>query len=131
MAKTNNLMNILGNGTKFKGKIKVAGSLRIDGEFDGEMTISETLIVGKTGKIKGEVKTKNTVIGGKVSGKLVSDEKVELQAGAKFDGDLICKKLVIEEGVTFDGNCRMSETNPIEREHKVVQQVKERREEKK
>lgn len=110
MAKPESMMNILGNGTKFKGNLKVNGSLRIDGEFEGDMTISESLIVGKSGKLKGTVKTKNSIIGGSISGNLTTNEKVELQTGAKFDGDLACKKLIIEEGVIFDGNCKMTDS---------------------
>jgi len=116
MQKSDTMMNILGNGTRFKGNLKVAGSLRIDGDFDGEMTVSETLIVGKAGKLKGTIKAKNSIIGGIINGNLSTKEKVELQVGAKFDGDLICKKLIIEEGVLFDGNCQMSEIKPMEKE---------------
>jgi cytoskeletal protein CcmA (bactofilin family) len=109
MQKGDTMMNILGSGTKFKGNLKVGGSLRIDGEFDGDMTISETLIVGKAGRLKGSIKAKNSIIGGSINGNLSTAEKVELQSGAHFDGDLICKKLIIEEGVIFDGNCKMTE----------------------
>lgn len=119
MAKNENLMNILGNGTKFKGKMNISGSLRIDGEFDGNLSISETLIVGKSGFIKGEIKSKNSVVGGKISGNLSSLEKVELQAGAIFDGELACKKLIIEEGVLFDGSCRMSEVKGASKQEKA------------
>lgn len=110
MQKSNAVMNILGNGTRFKGNINVRGSLRVDGEFDGEMKVTDTLIVGKSGKIKGKIRVKNCVVGGSIEGILESEERVELQANAKFDGDLICKKLMIEEGVIFDGNCSMSKS---------------------
>ena len=116
MQKKDTMMNIFGDGTKFKGNLRVAGSLRIDGEFEGQMTVSETLIVGKTGKIKGEIKSKNSIIGGAINGNLKTGEKVELQVGAKFEGDLSCKKLIVEEGVTFDGNCKMSETKSMEKD---------------
>jgi cytoskeletal protein CcmA (bactofilin family) len=109
MQKGDTMMNILGNGTKFKGNLKVAGSLRIDGEFDGDMTVSETLIIGKSGKLKGTIKAKNSIIGGNIIGNLNTNEKVELQSGASFEGDLVCKKLIIEEGVLFDGNCKMTD----------------------
>jgi len=121
MAKAENMMNILGIGTKFKGNIRVSGSLRIDGEYEGEMSVSETLIVGKTGKIKGNIKTKNCIVGGYINGTLKANERVELQVSTRFEGDIICKKLIIEEGVTFDGNCRMSETK---QEGKPIHQEK-------
>ena len=119
MQKGDSMMNILGNGTKFKGNLKVAGSLRIDGEFDGDMSVSETLIIGKTGKLKGTIRAKNSIIGGNIAGNLTTKEKVELQSGACVDGDLVCKKLIIEEGVLFDGNCRMTEKKTETAETKV------------
>lgn len=126
MQKGDTMMNILGSGTKFKGNLKVAGSLRIDGEFDGEMTVSETLIIGKAGKLKGTIKTKNSIVGGNIVGTLTTGEKVELQSGASFEGDLVCKKLIIEEGVLFDGNCRMTDkkTEPLEPKEKTPGKAK-------
>lgn len=126
MQKSEAMMNILGNGTKFKGNLKVSGNLRIDGEFDGEMTVSETLIIGKTGKLKGTIKAKNSIIGGSIIGNLTTNEKVELQAGASFEGDLVCKKLIVEEGVLFDGNCKMSDkkTEPPATKEKTSEKSK-------
>jgi len=43
-----------------------------------------------------------------VKGKLYVAEKAEFQSGAKFDGELSCKGLVVEEGVIFDGLCQMT-----------------------
>ncbi len=126
MQKNDAMMNILGSGTKFKGNLKVVGSLRIDGEFNGEMAVSETLIIGKTGKLKGTISTKNSIIGGSIVGDLTTNEKVELQAGASFEGDLVCKKLIIEEGVLFDGNCRMSDkkAEPAPAKEKTAEKAK-------
>lgn len=118
MQKSNAVMNILGSGTRFKGNINVRGSLRVDGDFNGEMKITDTLIVGKSGKIKGKIKVKNCVVGGSIDGTLECEDRVELQANAKFDGDLICKKLMIEEGVIFDGNCNMSKSKRMEQNKK-------------
>ncbi len=102
-------MNLLGQGTSFNGTMTVKGSIRLDGRSDGNLRVSETLIVGKGGVVKGEVRAKDAVVGGRVIGKLVATERVEFQAGATLEGDLICKMLVIEEGAVFDGSCKMSE----------------------
>lgn len=102
-------MNLLGEGTSFNGTMNVKGSIRIDGECEGKFHILDTLIVGKPGRVKGEVRAKQAVIGGKVEGKLFATNRVEFQAGASIEGDLVCKLLVIEEGATFDGSCKMGE----------------------
>ncbi|MFO8062402.1 MAG: polymer-forming cytoskeletal protein [bacterium] len=102
------ITNIIGEGTEIEGKMIVPGSIRIDGTVNGEMQVSEQLTVGRKGRVKGEILTRDAVIAGRVEGKIVVKNKIELQKNAKVDVDLNCKLLVIEEGVIFDGTCSMS-----------------------
>jgi cytoskeletal protein CcmA (bactofilin family) len=106
------LTNILTAGTYLKGNLKADAGVRIDGMVEGEVTVSDTLVLGKTGTVKGTIKTKDALIGGKVIGNIKSQGKVELKTGSIINGDIICKKLAIEEGATFDGLCKMSEEKP-------------------
>ena len=105
--------NILGKGTKINGKLKVEGSVHIDGIIEGNVEISELLIIGKSGRIQGEIHTRDCFSGGKIEGNLYSDGRVEFKTGASLKGDLKCKHLIVEEGVVFDGSCKMSEKPEI------------------
>ena len=58
------LNSILGPGCKVKGNIELKGTIRIDGEFEGEIKCPDTLIIGKSGVVKASVDVKNAVIGG-------------------------------------------------------------------
>ena len=101
--------SIIGKGCTIKGTIDVQdGTLRIDGEFEGTVTCPDTLIVGKGGKVKAEIKVKSAVIGGTVLGNIDAKEKIELQAGSRLEGDIKTTRLVIDEGVFFEGACKMS-----------------------
>jgi len=102
-----NLNSILGPGCKVKGNIDLKGTLRIDGEFDGEVNCPETLIIGKSGVVKADVKVKNAVIGGKLVGNVSATNKIELQTGSHVEGDISTARLVIDEGVFFEGACKM------------------------
>jgi cytoskeletal protein CcmA (bactofilin family) len=102
-----NLNSILGPGCKVKGSIDLKGTLRIDGDFDGEIKCPETLIIGKSGVVKAEVNVKNAVIGGKLVGNIVATNKIELQTGSHVEGDISTARLVIDEGVFFEGACKM------------------------
>ena len=51
------LNSILGQGCKVKGNIELQGTIRIDGDFDGQVNCPETLIIGKSGVVKAEVLT--------------------------------------------------------------------------
>jgi cytoskeletal protein CcmA (bactofilin family) len=102
-----NLNSILGPGCKVKGNIDLKGTLRIDGDFDGEINCPETLIIGKSGVVKADVKVKNAVIGGKLVGNVSATNKIELQTGSHVEGDISTARLVIDEGVFFEGACKM------------------------
>lgn len=104
------LNSILGQGCKIKGDIELQGTIRVDGEFEGSVACPETLIIGKSGVVKAEVKVKNAIIGGKLIGNIVASNKIELQTGSHVEGDIQTARLVIDEGVFFEGNCRMGTT---------------------
>ncbi len=100
----------IGETTVIKGEIRAKGGVRIDGDFEGNLETKDLLIIGSSGKVKAnEVKAKNAKIGGVFSGKMIIEGKVHMEKTAKFDGELYCKSLMIEEGVIFNGKCLMEE----------------------
>ncbi len=99
--------SIIAQGAKFEGSIDVKGTLRIEGEFKGNIGTPESLVVGKTGVVRASVKVKNAIIGGQFYGDIEAENKIELQSGSHLEGDIKTKRLVIDEGVFFEGNCSM------------------------
>ncbi len=100
----------IGETTKIKGEVMAKGGVRIDGEFEGILETKDILIIGMSGKLRAnEAKAKNARIGGLFSGKLIVEGKAHMEKNARFDGELYCKGLVIEEGVIFNGKCLMEE----------------------
>jgi cytoskeletal protein CcmA (bactofilin family) len=106
---TGKINSIVGPGTKFNGECDVDGTIRIDGEFEGKLNVGKIVIIGKSGVVKGDVKSGEVVIGGKVIGTVAGENKVELQAGAHIEGDIRTKSLIVDEGVFFHGECKMKE----------------------
>ena len=104
-----NLNSILGPGCKVKGTIEIKGTIRIDGDFDGDIKCPDTLIIGKSGVVKANVTVKNAVIGGKLLGNIQASNKIELQTGSHVEGDIQTARLVIDEGVFFEGSCKMGQ----------------------
>ena len=101
--------SVIGEGSSFNGTLRVEGSLVINGEFEGAVTCSDTLVVGKTGKVKADLDVQNASIAGRVEGRVFAKERVELQTGSHFQGDVHAKSFVIQDGVFFQGNCMMGE----------------------
>ncbi len=101
--------SIVGKGCKVNGTVDIQeGTIRVDGEFEGTLNCPATLYVGKSGRVKADVNVKNAIVGGKVLGNIVAKNKIELQAGCRVEGDLKTSRLVIDEGVFFEGSCKMS-----------------------
>lgn len=101
--------SIIGKGCKVNGIVEVnEGTIRIDGQFEGTVHCPDTLVIGKDGIVKADIKVKSAVIGGKLMGNIDAREKIELQAGSHVEGDIKTRRLVIDEGVFFEGACKMS-----------------------
>ncbi len=99
--------SIIAQGCKFDGKVEVRGTLRIEGEFKGSIGTPESLVIGKSGVVHANVTVKNAIIGGQLYGNIIAENKIELQSGSHVEGDIKTKRLVIDEGVFFEGNCSM------------------------
>jgi cytoskeletal protein CcmA (bactofilin family) len=106
-------MNIIGAGTVLEGKIRSQGSVRVDGKLIGEVTASESLAVGITGEIEGNVTAKNITIGGKVRGTINASEKIVFEGKSVVRADIRATRLVIDEGSIFDGKISMTEKTPM------------------
>lgn len=103
----NRSTSILAQGCQLKGEIHIQGIFRVEGEFEGTITTPEQLVVGKTGVVKGDIRVKNAIVGGKVLGNIKAENKIELQSGSHVEGDIQTRRLVIDEGVFFEGSCSM------------------------
>jgi cytoskeletal protein CcmA (bactofilin family) len=102
-----NNINLVGLGTEINGDIKSNGDLRIDGTLIGNLNIQGKVVVGETGRIKGELICKNSDISGVVEGKITVEELLSLKSSARINGDVNVGKLAIEPGCKFTGYCNM------------------------
>ncbi len=100
---------VIGEGTTLKGDVKVEGSIEIDGDYEGTIDATDTLIVGSSGKVDGDATVANAVIGGHMYGNVFASGKIELRRGSQLLGDIKTRGLVIEDGVVFQGNCQMGD----------------------
>jgi cytoskeletal protein CcmA (bactofilin family) len=103
-------INLISNGTDITGDVKSNGDIRIDGSLTGNLSTKGKVVIGPTGKIKGEVYCKNSEVSGVIEGKICVGQLLNLKASSKIIGDIVTAKLAIEPGARFTGNCNMSES---------------------
>ncbi len=83
------------------------GSVRIDGQIDGEVKAQDTVIIGESAMLTANVHANAIVVQGRIKGDVVARKRVELRAPAKVTGNINTPCLVVHEGVVFEGNCSM------------------------
>ncbi len=100
------LESFIGPNTDFQGELKVKGTLRVDGRFDGRLN-AECVILGDTAVVKGEVMGKKIIVAGRVEGNLRAQENLEINSTGKVLGDIYTNKISVIEGGEFNGKIQM------------------------
>jgi cytoskeletal protein CcmA (bactofilin family) len=101
--------SVLGPGITWKGNLRGSGGIRIEGAFEGEITIRGLLVVGETGRVNCEELRANVVIvAGAVKGNITS-EKLEIRSTGRVWGDVTTIAFATEEGAFLRGQVRMEE----------------------
>jgi cytoskeletal protein CcmA (bactofilin family) len=99
---------MIGQSIHFKGELTGNEDLTIDGAVEGKIDLKEHhLTIGKNGRIKADLHAKSITIIGEVTGQIVADEKVELQATGRLQGDILSPRLFIADGAHFKGSVDM------------------------
>ena len=104
-----NIVNsIIGEGSEFKGEFKINGLLRIDGTFQGTIETEGKVLIGQTGEAVTDIQARLVVVGGTVRGNIFATERVIFLSTGVIKGNIITPSLIMEEGVTFEGNCTIN-----------------------
>ncbi len=111
MAKTEPVVNVnsisrISAGTVIKGEIVSPTDIRIDGTFEGRVQSKGRVVVGESAVIKGDIVCENVDLWGKVEGNLFVKDTLSLKEGCVVDGNLHVRRLAVELGATFNGNCK-------------------------
>ena len=107
MKNRNEINAFLGKDSEYEGKLSFKGAVRIDGSFTGEIFTEGTLIVGESAVIKSDIHVSHIIISGEIRGNIIADNRIEIHSPGKVFGNIQAPAVVIEEGVIFEGNCRM------------------------
>jgi len=106
-AASGELNALLGRGSEFEGKLTFEGTVRIDGKFTGTIVSNDVLVVGEGAKISAEISCGTIIVHGEITGNVRAKTAIELHTPAKMRGNVETPSLMIEKGVTFEGQCKM------------------------
>ena len=103
--------SFIAKGTRIQGDVTAEGSLRVEGEVEGQVHTNAKLVTAPGAKIKGNITAQHAEISSLVEGNLKISELLTLKAEAVIRGDIQTVRLVVESGAQFDGSCSMRVTS--------------------
>lgn len=101
-------VTLIGSEAYFQGTLTAKGSLRIDGRLEGSIVDAQSVVIGESGKVNGDLSAETVTVSGEVKGNITAGQSIELLAKSRVHGDVRTPKIVIEETAIFDGHCAMS-----------------------
>lgn len=96
---------IIGKGSSITGNLRINGFVRLDGDINGNLETDGNIIIGDGARIKGDVKAKAVIVGGIVLGNILAQESIKLLSNSAVLGDIISRKVQVEDKATFHGRC--------------------------
>lgn len=101
--------NRICEGTEILGTINTSTDFRIDGYVEGSINSKGKIVIGEKAKIKGDIISRNADILGTVEGTITVSELLSIKSSGVLTGNVVTKKITIEVGAQFNGNCHMTD----------------------
>lgn len=97
------LTGLIDQGCRFEGRLTFEGTVRIGGEFKGEIFTKDTLVINPGAKVEAQVEADVVIISGDLTGHVFARRRVIMHPPAVFKGTVTSPSLRIDEGVMFEG----------------------------
>ena len=94
---------LLDQGASFEGRLTFEGTVRIGGNFKGEIFTQDTLVINAGAVVDAQVEADVVIISGNVAGNIFARRRVIMHPPAVFKGTVTSPSLRIDEGVMFEG----------------------------
>ena len=102
-------LSIIAAGTRIDGDIDTDGVIRIEGRVEGSVRAGRQLLIGRQGEVRGDITTREAVIGGSVFGAVNATERLEVQGTSTIVGNITTKAIAVIEGGKINGTVRIAD----------------------
>jgi cytoskeletal protein CcmA (bactofilin family) len=107
--------SVIAARSSFVGGISGQAGAHILGSFEGDIQSEALVRVGKSARIKGNIRSPYIILEGELEGDIRCARQVELRTEAKMRGNIETERLAIADGCFFEGQIRMAnpEDQPV------------------
>jgi cytoskeletal protein CcmA (bactofilin family) len=99
----------MGPGDVLEGKLIYDGSIHADGRVEGEVRVTGNIDVANGATIKALLEGNNVTLKGQIEGAVTARDKLTLGKNARLSGDIVVRRLQIDDGATLNGHVRMGD----------------------
>ena len=114
---------LVAEGCRFTGDIETSGPLVVCGAIRGDGRVGGALSMASQSQWDGEIHAQAAVVAGRISGRLVIAEKLEVGSTAVIRADIVARSIAVAKGAVIDGEVTITSGQPIirfeERRRKV------------
>jgi cytoskeletal protein CcmA (bactofilin family) len=104
---------VISESTTVIGDVETRGPLMVSGQVKGNGRIGGTLSVSKSAHWEGDISARQAVLAGRVTGKIVIEDKLEISSSAVIQGEIVAKVLAIANGARIEGEVTVTSGKPI------------------
>ncbi|MFT4221789.1 bactofilin family protein [Dysgonomonas sp.] len=97
------MLTMICEGFVLHGSIDNAKAIRIEGSIIGDIKQADSVVIGKTGIVRGNINANTLIVFGYIEGNVKALESVSIKESGKIVGDLITKKLSTDQGAMYEG----------------------------
>ncbi len=115
-------LNTIVEGTVIKGSMTTESNIRIDGTIDGDVKSLGKVVLGKTGKIIGDLNCMKAELDGQLLGNIEVENLLIIRKSAVLTGNIKTELISIEEGAKFTGQCIVTGT-AIKKNNKIQENI--------
>jgi cytoskeletal protein CcmA (bactofilin family) len=100
-------------GSLVSGDLETAGPLVVCGTVRGDGRVGGALRMAVTAEWEGEIHARAAVIAGKVTGRLVVEDKLEVGTTAVIHADIVARVIAVARGAVIDGAVTVTSGQPV------------------
>ena len=100
-------------GSRLTGDVESAGPLVVCGAIRGDGRVGGALRMAVTAEWDGEIHARAAVIAGRVNGRLVVEDKLEVGATAVLRADIVARSIAVAKGAVIDGVVTVTSGEPV------------------
>ena len=103
-----NVHTMIGADANMEGSIRLEGGLIVYGKIKGDVLTKGPVRIARSAEVIGNITASDIQVGGIINGNVTVNDRIVLGNQSTVNGDMVYRRLYIEEGAKFSGRCDLT-----------------------